>query len=74
MDVEVGYSRRAYLLKSKRSWILEQDLVVARKSWDPVKVDDEVQPSIPNGKDYAFIDGRYYDVSLRKQENTIYSV
>ncbi|MGX7105620.1 N-acetylmuramoyl-L-alanine amidase, partial [Globicatella sanguinis] len=65
MNVEVGYSRRAYLLKGKYSWILEQDLVEARKSWEPVKVDDEVQPTIPQGKNYAFIDGKYYDVSLR---------
>ena len=66
MKVEVGYSRRAYLLKGKYSWILEQDLVEARKSWKPVKVEDEMQPSIPKGKDYAYIDGKYYDVSLRK--------
>lgn len=65
MNVEVGYSRRAYLLKGKNSWILEQDLVEARKSWESVKVDDNVQPTIPKDKDYAFIDGKYYDVSLR---------
>ena len=30
MSVNVGYSKRAYLLKDKNSWILEQDLVEAR--------------------------------------------
>ncbi len=30
MDVNVSYSKKAYLLKNKKSWILEQDLVEAR--------------------------------------------
>lgn len=30
MDVNVSYSKKAYLLKNKVSWILEQDLVEAR--------------------------------------------
>ncbi|MFK8243896.1 MULTISPECIES: glucosaminidase domain-containing protein [unclassified Facklamia] len=70
MSVDVSYSKRAYLLKNKRSWILEQDLVEARKSWVPVEVQedgtDKGKVELDKNKDYAYINGAYYDVVKRK--------
>ena len=34
MDVNIGYSKKAYLLKNARTWVLEQDLVEPRAEWD----------------------------------------
>ena len=34
MDVNIGYSKKAYLLKNAKTWILEQDLVEPRADWD----------------------------------------
>lgn len=70
MNVNVGYSKRAYLLKNKYSWILEQDLVEARQSWKPIPVksdntDKGIVGKMPEGN-YVYIDGKYYDVNLRK--------
>jgi len=68
--VNVGYSKRAYLLKAKRSWILEQDLVEARASWVaiPVKDDgtDKGEVKLEQDKSYVYIDGAYYDLVKRK--------
>ncbi|MGX7100459.1 glucosaminidase domain-containing protein [Globicatella sanguinis] len=70
MNVNVGYSKRAYLLKGKVSWILEQDLVEARQSWNPIPVQtDNTDKGIkePMPKDnYAYIEGAYYDLVKRK--------
>lgn len=67
--VNVGYSKRAYLLKAKRSWILEQDLVEARASWVaiPVKDDgtDKGEVKLEQDKPYVYIDGAYYDLVKR---------
>lgn len=42
IDCNIGYSKRAYLLRGYNSFILEQDLVEARKSWvDESKKDVE---------------------------------
>ena len=51
MPVNVGYSKRAYLLKNKRSWILEQDLVEPRSEWSSEQKDQQEQ------LDYVYIDG-----------------
>lgn len=34
MDVSIGYSKKAYLLKNAKTWILEQDLAEPRADWD----------------------------------------
>lgn len=70
MSVDVGYSKRAYLLKGKVSWILEQDLVEARQSWNPIPVqtdntDKGIVGKMPEGN-YAYIEGAYYDLIKRK--------
>ena len=69
MSVNIGYSKRAYLLKSKNSWILEQDLVEARNSWVsiPVKDDgtDKGEVDLDKNKSYAYIEGAYYDLVKR---------
>lgn len=59
MDVSTGYSKRAYLLKGKKSWILEQDLVEARTSWLPAKTVDAVFDTDPE-RVYVYVDGKYY--------------
>lgn len=51
MDVNVGYSKRAYLLKDKVSWILEQDLVEPRADWSSEQKDQQEK------LDYVYIDG-----------------
>lgn len=51
MDVSAGYSKRAYLLKDKVSWILEQDLVEPRAEWSSEQKDQQEQ------LDYIYIDG-----------------
>lgn len=67
--VNVGYSKRAYLLKAKKSWVLEQDLVEARNSWQAVKVQDDGTDkgnvTLDKAKNYVFIDGAYYDLVKR---------
>lgn len=70
MNVNVGYSKRAYLLKNKYSWILEQDLVEARRSWNPIPVqpddtDKGIKEPLPKGN-YVHIEGEYYDLVKRK--------
>lgn len=70
MNVDVGYSKRAYLLKGKYSWILEQDLVEARRSWKAIPVqpdntDKGIQEPMPKDN-YAYIEGAYYDLVKRK--------
>ena len=70
MNVNVGYSKRAYLLKNKYSWILEQDLVEARRSWNPIPVqpddtDKGIKEPLPKGN-YVHIEGAYYDLVKRK--------
>lgn len=74
MSVIVGYSKRAYLLKGKYSWILEQDLVEARQSWNPIPVQSdntdkgaiENKPKDLNNGNYVYIDGAYYNLTKRK--------
>lgn len=51
MEVSAGYSKRAYLLKDKVSWILEQDLVSPRSDWSSEQKDQQEQ------LDYIYIDG-----------------
>ena len=51
MDVNVGYSKRAYLLKDKVSWVLEQDLVEPRSDWSSEQKDQQEE------LDYVYIDG-----------------
>lgn len=51
MDVKVGYSKRAYLLKDKVSWVLEQDLVEGRSDWSSEQKDQQEK------LDYVYIDG-----------------
>lgn len=51
MDVSVGYSKKAYLLKGKVSWILEQDLIEPRSDWSSEQKDQQEQ------LDYVYIDG-----------------
>lgn len=51
MDVSVGYSKRAYLLKDKVSWVLEQDLVEPRSDWSSEQKDQQEK------LDYVYIDG-----------------
>ena len=69
MSVNIGYSKRAYLLKGKNSWILEQDLVEARNSWVPIPVKDDGtdkgEVNLDKSKSYAYIEGAYYDLVKR---------
>lgn len=65
-DVKVGYSRRAYLLKNKRSWILEQDLVEARRTWNAVKDTDAIFDTDPE-RVYVYVDGKYYKLVETKK-------
>lgn len=51
IDVSVGYSKKAYLLKGKVSWILEQDLIEPRSDWSSEQKDQQEQ------LDYIYIDG-----------------
>lgn len=72
LEVNAGYSKRAYLLKGLRSWILEQDLVEPRADW--VKVDGEenkentTPPAITaDGEGYFYLEGVKYKVSISKE-------
>lgn len=79
MDVNVGYSKKAYLLKDKISWILEQDLEEARASWDKNDNKDTKHHIVKSGE-YLFLIGEKYGVSVeqiktwnRLLTNVIYS-
>lgn len=50
-DVNVGYSKRAYLLSGVKSFLLEQDVVEARSDWNAEEKDQQEQ------LDYVYIDG-----------------
>lgn len=50
-DVNVGYSKRAYLLSGVKSFLLEQDVVEAREDWNTEDKDQQKQ------LDYVYIDG-----------------
>ncbi len=63
MDVNVGYSKRAYLLKDKVSWILEQDLEEPRVDWKPV---EEVKPDeqdVGREENQFVVSGVLYEVN-----------
>lgn len=68
-SVNVGYSKRAYLLKNKKSWILEQDVEEARKSWVAIQVKtdgtDKGKVNLDKNKPYVYIEGSYYDLVKR---------
>lgn len=51
INVEVGYSKRAYLLSGVKSFLLEQDVVEARANWNTEEKDQQEQ------LDYVYIDG-----------------
>lgn len=51
INVEVGYSKRAYLLSGVKSFLLEQDIVEARADWNTEEKDQQEQ------LDYVYIDG-----------------
>ena len=48
MSVEAGYSKRAYLLKELKSWILEQDLVEPRANWVKLAGEEAKENTSPN--------------------------
>ena len=60
MSVDVGYSKRAYLLKEKNSWILEQDLVEPRANW--VEVKDDLTDEEKQSDRYIMWDGKRYEI------------
>lgn len=65
-DVNVDWSKKAYLVKNYNSWVLEQDLVEPRAHWStPVKPDTPVSED----DDFALyeLDGQWYKVA--KVEN-----
>lgn len=62
MDVNVGYSKKAYLLKDKISWILEQDLENARKSWGEKSVDIKTH-TVKSGE-YLYLIGEKYGITV----------
>lgn len=61
MDVNVGYSKKAYLLKDKISWILEQDLENARDGW---KETSEAKFHTVKSGEYLFLIGEKYGVTV----------
>lgn len=78
MDVNVSYSKKAYLLKDKVSWILEQDLEEARKSWGETVVTAKYH-TVKSGE-YLYLIGEKYGVTVaqikdwnRLLTNVIYS-
>lgn len=61
----MSYSRVAYLLEQYNSWILEQDLVEARASWDKVKdaekiVKETEQEKLPDG--HFWVEGELFKI------------
>ena len=66
MDVDVGYSKRAYLLKDKVSWILEQDLEEPRADWKPVEVVKPDEEDVGRKDNQFVVDGVLYDVNKAK--------
>lgn len=62
MDVNVGYSKKAYLLKDKVSWILEQDLENARKSWSDSSA--KVKTHTVKSGEYLYLIGEKYGVTV----------
>ncbi|WP_051221125.1 glucosaminidase domain-containing protein [Eremococcus coleocola] len=60
MDVNVGYSKKAYLLKDKVSWILEQDLIEPRAGW--VEVKEDLTEEDKQSNRYIVWDGKRYEV------------
>lgn len=78
MDVNIGYSKKAYLLKGKVSWILEQDLEEARKSWGE-KSSDIKTHTVKSGE-YLYLIGEKYGITVQNikdwnslMSNVIYS-
>ena len=78
MDVNIGYSKKAYLLKGKVSWILEQDLEEARKSWGE-KSSDIKTHTVKSGE-YLYLIGEKYGITVQNikdwnslTSNVIYS-
>ena len=61
MDVNVGYSKKAYLLKDKISWILEQDLENARDLW---KETVEAKFHTVKSGEYLYLIGEKYGVTV----------
>lgn len=62
MDVNVSYSKKAYLLKGKVSWILEQDLEEARKSWNSNASDIKTH-TVKSGE-YLYLIGEKYGITV----------
>lgn len=62
MDVNVSYSKKAYLLKNKVSWILEQDLEEPRAKW-ATDADNIKTHTVVSG-DYLFAIGEKYGVTV----------
>src|SRR5574344_1807996 len=63
LDEPMSYSKRVYLLEKYNSWILEQDIIEARASWE--KVEDK--PEDEGLKEGQFVlDGEKYQVGIVK--------
>lgn len=62
MDVNISYSKKAYLLKGKVSWILEQDLEEARKSW--VEKSSDIKTHTVKSGEYLHLIGEKYGITV----------
>lgn len=62
MAVNVSYSKRAYLLKNKVSWILEQDLEEPRAKWQTANTNIKTH-TVKSGE-YLYLIGEKYGVTV----------
>lgn len=62
IDVNVSYSKKAYLLKNKVSYILEQDLEEARNSWSSNASDIKTH-TVKSGE-YLYLIGEKYGITV----------
>lgn len=62
MAVNVSYSKRAYLLKNKVSWILEQDLEEPRAKWQTANANLKTH-TVKSGE-YLYLIGEKYGVTV----------
>ena len=78
IDVNVSYSKRAYLLKDKVSYILEHDVEEARKSWGEKSANIKTH-TVKSGE-YLYLIGEKYGITVQNikdwnslSSNVIYS-
>ena len=62
MDVNVSYSKKAYLLKNKISWILEQDLEEPRAGW--TSNTSQIKTHTVAKGEYLYLIGEKYGITV----------